>query len=251
MPLSEAGLDFYRSLVDELLAHDIDPAVTLYHWDLPQALEDEGGWPARSTAERFADYVEVVADARRRPSASLGHHQRALVRVDARLRGRRARTWTRREPAAAVAAAHHLLLAHGMAVDVLRSTVRSDAELALTLNPYPVVTEGQAPADLDAARRVDGVANRLWYDALLCGEYPADVLDDLSAVSDLRHIRDGDLAIVAQPIDALGLNYYRRYHVRSPGRVGRGTPGAMARIGRHRAGPAARTGYRRRMGGRA
>ena len=106
----------------------------------------------------------------------------------------------RTDPAAAVAAAHHLLLAHGLAVDALRATVaRPTPEIAITLNPYPVVAAGDRDADRDAARRVDGVANRLWYDAVLRGRYPDDVLDDFAPVSDLAHIRDGDLAQIARP----------------------------------------------------
>ena len=121
----------------------------------------------------------------------------------------------RTEPAAAVAAGHHVLLAHGLAVGVLRSTVTTpEPELALSVNPYPVLPASDDPADVDAARRVDGIANRLWYDPVLRGRYPDDVLDDVAAVSDLRHIRDGDLAVISAPIDALGVNYYRRYHVR-------------------------------------
>ena len=112
-----------------------------------------------------------------------------------------------------MAASHHLLLAHGLAVDALRVSAPG-AEVAISLNPYPVVAAGYREADLDAARRVDGVANRLWYDAVLHGRYPADVLEDFTAVSDLAHIRDGDLAQIARPLDALGLNYYRRHHVR-------------------------------------
>jgi beta-glucosidase len=120
-----------------------------------------------------------------------------------------------------VAAAHHLLLAHGLAVDVLRG-LAPGAEISISLNPYPVVTAGPTEADRDAARRVDGIANRLWYDALLEGRYPDDVLADFAAVSDLTHIHDGDLAAISRPLDALGLNYYRRHHVRA-------TPGASAR----------------------
>ena len=120
----------------------------------------------------------------------------------------------RRDASAAVAAAHHLLLGHGLAVDAVRAAARSDVEVSITLNPYPVLPAGPTEADLDAVRRVDGVANRLWYDALLRGEYPADVLEDFASVSDLAHIRDGDLAEIARPLDALGLNYYRRYHAR-------------------------------------
>jgi beta-glucosidase len=123
----------------------------------------------------------------------------------------------RTEPGAAVAAAHHLLLAHGLAVEVLRDRVTADeTEIGITVNPYPVLPADPdpTPADLDAVRRIDGIANRLWYDAVLRGRYPDDVLADVSTVSDLAHVRDGDLAQIARPIDALGLNYYRCYHVR-------------------------------------
>ena len=219
-PVSRPGLDFYRGLVEELLAGGIEPVLTLYHWDLPQPLEDAGGWPARDTAARFADYAHIVGEAlggvvRRwgtvnEPwcSAMLGYA--AGVHAPGRI-----------EPGAAVAAAHHLLLGHGMAVDALRASVRSDAEISVTLNPYPVVVAGSTEADVDAGRRVDGVANRLWYDALLRGRYPDDVLADFEAVSDLSHIQAGDASQIARPIDALGVNYYRRHHVRA-------VPGASA-----------------------
>ena len=214
--VSATGLDFYRALVDELLEHGIEPVATLYHWDLPQGLEDVGGWTSRATAERFADYAAVVAGA-------LGDRVRHWTTINepwcASMLGYAAGIHApgRTDPAAAVAAAHHLLLGHGLAVDALRAGVRAPggpAEIGITLNPYPVVPAGDDPADRDAARRIDGLANRLWYDPVLRGRYPDDVLEDLATVSDLRHIRDGDLAQVARPIDALGLNYYRRYHVR-------------------------------------
>ncbi|MDQ2648933.1 MAG: family 1 glycosylhydrolase, partial [Actinomycetota bacterium] len=119
----------------------------------------------------------------------------------------------RTSPSAAAAAAHHLLLGHGLAVDALRA-VADDPQVSITLNPYPVVPAGDTDADLDAARRVDGLANRFWYDAILTGRYPDDVLGDLEAISDLAFIHDGDLTQIARPLDALGLNYYRRHHVR-------------------------------------
>jgi beta-glucosidase len=228
---SPSGLDFYRALVDELLARGIEPFVTLYHWDLPQALEDAGGWPARDTAGRFADYADIVGRA-------LGDRVRHWTTVNepwcAAMLGYGAGTHApgRRDPAAAVAAAHHLLLAHGLAADALgdhtavgvvprsgadangRTAADAGPAIGITLNPYPVVAAGDAEADHDAARRIDGIANRLWYDAVLRGRYPDDVLDDLATVSDLAHIRDGDLAQISRPIGSLGLNYYRRYHVR-------------------------------------
>jgi beta-glucosidase len=239
-PASQEGLDFYRALVDELLGHGIEPVVTLYHWDLPQALEDEGGWPVRATAQRFADYATLVAGA-------LGDRVRRWTTVNepwcAAMLGYAGGIHApgRADPGAAVAAGHHLLLAHGLAMDVLRGLVTATGgsreaggtggdggtgedggpEIGITLNPYAVVAAGDRPEDHDAARRIDGLANRLWYDPVLRGRYPDDVLDDLAAVSDLSHIHDGDLAQISRPIDALGLNYYRRYHVRH-------VPGASA-----------------------
>lgn len=222
--VSQSGLDFYRALVDELLAHGVEPVVTLYHWDLPQALEDAGGWPVRDTAGRFADYATVVAGA-------LGDRVRRWTTINepwcAAMLGYAADIHApgRGDAGAGVAAAHHLLLAHGLAVDALRARLTARLvdgdgapEIAITLNPYPVLADA-SPAtvtdpDRDALRRVDGLANRLWYEAVLRGRYPDDVLGDLRAVSDLGHIRDGDLAQIARPLDALGLNYYRCYHVR-------------------------------------
>ena len=215
--VSEGGLDFYRALVDELLAAGVEPVVTLYHWDLPQALEDLGGWPVRGTASHFARYASVVGRA-------LGDRVRHWGTVNepwcSSMLGYAAGTHApgRTDAGAAVAAAHHLLLGHGLALDALRTELPADAEVAITLNPYPVVVAGPTEADHDAARRVDGVANRLWYDAVLHGRYPDDVLDDFSPVSDLAHIHEGDLAQISRPLDALGVNYYRRYHVRhAPG----------------------------------
>lgn len=211
--ISRTGLGWYRELVETLLAAGVEPVLTLYHWDLPQDLEDAGGWPARDTAARFADYAYAVGE-------ELGSLVRRWGTVNepwcASMLGYAAGVHApgRVEPGAAVAAAHHLLLGHGLAVDALRATVRNDAEISITLNPYPVVAAGPTDADRDAVRRVDGLANRLWYGALLEGRYPDDVLGDLEAVSDLSHIRAGDLSQIARPIDALGLNYYRRHHVR-------------------------------------
>jgi beta-glucosidase len=221
---NQPGLDFYRDLVDALLTHGIEPAVTLYHWDLPQALEDDGGWPVRATSGRFAEYAGLVGDAL---GDRVGHWTTINEPWCSAMLGYSAGVHApgRTEPAAAVAAAHHLLLGHGLAVDALRDTVRTpDAEIGVDVNPYPVVAAGDREEDHDAARRVDGVANRLWYDAILQGRYPDDVLADFRAVSDLEHIRTGDLEQIARPIDALGLNYYRRHHVRhAPGASAAGT----------------------------
>ncbi|WP_406280202.1 GH1 family beta-glucosidase [Embleya sp. NBC_00896] len=202
-----AGLDFYDRLVDELLAHGVDPYVTLYHWDLPQAIQDAGGWGARVTASRFADYARLVAarlgdrvrhwTTLNEPwcSAFLGHGSgvHAPGHTDAEL---------------SLRAHHHLLLAHGRGVEALRAELPSGHRIGITLNPAAVRPASRRPEDLDAARRVDGLANRIFLDPLLRGDYPADVLRDTAAVTDWAFVRAGDLAEIARPIDVLGVNYY-------------------------------------------
>ncbi|ASW57529.1 GH1 family beta-glucosidase [Plantactinospora sp. KBS50] len=210
-PANPAGLDFYRRLVDELLEHGIEPWVTLYHWDLPQPLEDAGGWPERDTAERFVDYAVLTHDAL----------------------GDRVRHWTtfnepwcsaflgygsgvhapgREDAAASVRAAHHLMLGHGLAVQAMRAA-RPENEFAITLNLYAVSPAGETEADADAARRIDGLANRIFLDPVLRGEYPEDVRADLREVTDFDHVREGDLAAIATPLSMLGINYYSRHVV--------------------------------------
>ena len=201
------GLDFYDRLVDGLLARGIRPVATLYHWDLPQALEDAGGWPVRDTASAFADYAAIVG-------ARLGD------RVD---------TWTtlnepwcsaylgyasgahapgRTEPAAALAAVHHLNLAHGLGLQALRSVVTADADYSATLNLH--VLRGED----DAVRQIDGLANRVFLQPMLEGGYPADVIEDTASVTDWSFVRDGDAEAIRQPIDVLGVNYYSTTAVR-------------------------------------
>ncbi|WP_326560120.1 GH1 family beta-glucosidase [Micromonospora sp. NBC_01796] len=213
-PVNPEGVDFYQRLVDDLLEHDIEPWVTLYHWDLPQPLQDAGGWPLRDTAERFADY------------AVLAHH--AL--------GDRVRYWTTlnepwcsaflgygsgahapglSDPEAAVQAGHHLMLGHGLAVRAIKEA-RPDHDLGITLNLYAVSPERDTPADADAARRIDGLANRFFLDPVLLGEYPPDVVEDLAQVTDFKHVRDGDMEIISTPLSVLGINYYSRHVVAAP-----------------------------------
>ncbi|MEV4760082.1 GH1 family beta-glucosidase [Micromonospora sp. NPDC049559] len=208
------GLDFYRRLVDELLEHDIEPWVTLYHWDLPQPLEDAGGWPNRDTASRFADYAQLT-------HAALGDRVRYWTTLNEPWcsaflgYGSGAHAPGRQDRAAAVRAGHHLMLGHGLAVQALRAA-RPDHELGVTLNLYAVSPETGAAADLDAARRIDGLANRFFLDPILRGEYPADLLDDLREVSDFAHVRTGDLDVISTPLSLLGVNYYSRYVVGGP-----------------------------------
>jgi beta-glucosidase len=210
-PLNPKGIDFYRRLVDELLASDIEPWVTLYHWDLPQALEDAGGWPARDTASRFCDYAAAVHEA-------LGDRVTNWSTINepwcAAFLGYASGEHApgRREPAQAVRAAHHLLLAHGQAARMMREQ-RRDSRIGGCVNLYAVSPQTADPADLDAARRIDGLQNRFFLDAMLKGSYPEDVLTDLRQVTDLGFIRDGDLKVIAAPLDVLMINYYSRFTV--------------------------------------
>ncbi|QFG68468.1 GH1 family beta-glucosidase [Ornithinimicrobium pratense] len=205
--LNPAGLDFYSRLVDELLEADIVPWLTLYHWDLPQVLEDAGGWPERDTALRLADYAGAVHDA-------LGDRVRHWTTLNepwcsaflGYAQGRHAPGRT--EPTSALRAAHHLLLGHGLAVEELRRRDPS-LQLGLTLNftdTRPL--DPASPRDLDAARRIDGMANRLFVEPVTLGAYPADVLEDLRELWPQDLVHEGDLATISAPIDVLGVNYY-------------------------------------------
>jgi beta-glucosidase len=201
------GLDFYDRLVDELLAEGINPAATLYHWDLPQALEDAGGWAHRDIADRFATYAAIVAgrlgdrvrlwNTLNEPwcSAFLGY-------------GCGAHAPGRADYRDALAATHHLLLAHGRAVEVLRAT-SPGAQIGIAVNAGAVRPVSDRPSDVDAARRIDGLLNRIFLDPLLRGCYPEDVQADTAAWTDWSFVRDDDLAVISEPIDALGVNYYQ------------------------------------------
>ncbi|MEU5904704.1 GH1 family beta-glucosidase [Micromonospora sp. NPDC047527] len=213
-PANAAGLDFYRRLVDNLLANGIEPWLTLYHWDLPQPLEDAGGWPARDTAARFADYATLVADA-------LGDRVRYWTTLNEPWcsaflgYGSGVHAPGRTDGADAVRAGHHLMLGHGLAVQALRAA-RPTAELGVTVNLYPVDPASDAPGDVDAARRIDGLANRFFLDPLLKGAYPEDLVADLAGVTDFGHVHDGDLATISSPLDVVGVNYYSRHVVAAP-----------------------------------
>ena len=201
------GLAFYSRLVDALLEQGIRPVLTLYHWDLPQELEDAGGWPNRDTALRFADYAAAVG-------AALGDRVEVWTTLNEPWcsaflgYGSGVHAPGRTEPGAALAAAHHLLLGHGLATEALRATLPSAAQVAITLNLHAVRAARETEADLDAVRRVDGLANRLFLDPLLRGRYPADVVEDTRGVTDWSFVRDGDERTIAAPLDLLGVNYY-------------------------------------------
>ena len=205
--INAAGLDFYDRLVDTIRELGIRPVLTLYHWDLPQWLQDDGGWRERSTAKLFAWYAAILAErlgdrvatwtTLNEPwcSAFLGHgsgvHAPGL-----------------RDPALALRVVHNLLLGHGTAVSGLRAILPRTAEVSLALNLHQVRAASDRPDDLDAARRIDGVANRIFLDPVLGRGYPEDVRRDVFEHTDFGFVRPGDLDLIAAKIDSIGVNFY-------------------------------------------
>jgi beta-glucosidase len=208
--VNDDGLAFYSKLVDLLLAHDIVPNVTLFHWDLPSALGAIGGFRNRDTASWFADYAALmVRELGDRVSmwatfnepwchAYLGH-------------GSGVHAPGIRDPKAAVTVAHHEQLGHGLGVQAMRAE-RNGLRLGTVINPTNIVREGSPPADDDQMRRIDAIHNRWWFDSILAGTYPADILDDFGPLAEA--IRPGDASEIAQPIDWIGINYYHDNLVR-------------------------------------
>ena len=209
--INPKGIDFYSRLVDSLLEKNILPWLTLYHWDLPQALEDKGGWANRDTAYLFAEYAVTMHEALgdrvgvwttlNEPWCSSFLSYTAGVHAP----GRQSRP-------DGLAAAHHLMLGHGLATQELRSRA-ADANLGITLN-FTVAdpVDPSSADDVDAARRIDAQFNRVFADPIFKGAYPVDLLEDLGEVGladgFLALVKDGDLEIISTPIDTLGVNYY-------------------------------------------
>jgi beta-glucosidase len=216
--VNQAGVDYYKRLVDGCLERGIRPVLTLYHWDLPQALDEgpEGGWLDRSVADRFVDYAVLlgkelgdripVVTTLNEPwcSAYLGYAsgEHAPGRTSNPL---------------AFRAAHHLNLAHGRAVAALRSTLPVTAEVSVTLNLHQVVPAGRTDADLAAARHVDLVANRIFLDPMLRGGYPEELVETTRHLTDWSFVRPGDETDIHQPLDFLGVNYYNPAAVAASG----------------------------------
>src|SRR6201996_6358643 len=204
-----AGLDHYDRMVDDMLAAGITPFATLYHWDLPSALQESGGWVNRDTALRFADYAGIVA-------ARLGDRVTDWCTVNeplccawiGHLEGRMAPG--HRDLRSAVHASHHLLLGHGLAVRSVRANARLAPSLGIVLNLSPCEPATQSEADVQAAERADGHINRWWLDPLHGRGYPADMAA-LYRVAPPVH--DGDLDVVSERCDFLGINYYFRMRV--------------------------------------
>ncbi|MGN6697813.1 MAG: GH1 family beta-glucosidase [Thermomicrobiales bacterium] len=208
------GLDFYDRLVDELLAANITPFVTLYHWDLPQALQDRGGWTRRDTVDRFAAYVDTVA--RRlgdRVTHWITHNEPWVAAFLGNYLGIHAPGL--RDLPTAVLVAHHILLSHGRAAAALRAA--GGGQVGITLNLAPALPASESAADEDAARRMDAHLNRWYLDPLFGRGYPSDLDPQLSVLQ--GRLADttlaADLAAIAAPLDFLGINYYAPQIVRA------------------------------------
>ncbi|HUB72263.1 MAG TPA: family 1 glycosylhydrolase, partial [Acidimicrobiales bacterium] len=203
---NQAGLDFYRRLVAALRDQGITPMATLYHWDLPQVLEDEGGWTVRGTAERYADYVSLVAEA-------LGDEVGMWITLNEPW----CSSWLgyavgahapgRRDPAAGLAATHHLLLGHARGTEALRKASR--APVGITLNVSSFIPASSHELDVAAAKLADSGLNGMFLGPIFKGQYPDEVFD-LFLKGDARAnlVRDGDLDAISKPVDFLGANYY-------------------------------------------
>ncbi|GAA3659931.1 GH1 family beta-glucosidase [Microbacterium marinilacus] len=212
-PVNQKGIDFYSRLVDELLEADILPWLTLHHWDMPQALEEKGGWTSRDTVDRFVEYALSMHDALGdRVTKWTTHNEPWCSSFLSYTAG--AHAPGRQSVRDGLLASHHLLLSHGRTVQELRGRDEG-LDLGITLN----LTNGepvdpQDPGDRDAARRIDGQFNRWFLEPIFRGAYPADAVEDIRAVDAAAvaefeaAVQDGDLAAAAAPIDFLGVNYY-------------------------------------------
>lgn len=211
------GLDHYERVVDGLLARGISPMLTLYHWDLPQWVQDTGGWGSREVVDHFGEFVQAVVE-------RIGDRVPRFVTINepycvsyiGHYEGRHAPGL--RDEALAVRTAHHVLLAHATAVERVRS-LAPGADVGITLNLSDVLPGSADPADLAAAARVDLVENRMFLSPLLRGEYPPDATEFYSGVTDFGFVADGDLAAISARTDFLGVNYYEQH------RVAAGDPG--------------------------
>ena len=217
--VNQAGLDFYSRVVDELLAANITPYVTLYHWDLPQALQNEGGWPARATAEAFVEYADIVSrHLGDRVKNWITHNEPWCIAFLSHQIGEHAPGW--KDWPAAIKAGHHVLLSHGWAVPVIRANSQ-DAAVGITLNFTPADAASPSRADFDATRWFDGYYNRWFLDALYGRGYPADMVADYEDAGYLPHgmdfVHPNDLYTIANLTDFLGVNMYTREVVRAQG----------------------------------
>jgi beta-glucosidase len=219
---NEKGFAFYERLIDRLLSRGIAPHVTLYHWDLPQALQEKGGWTNRETVGHFVAYAAEVSRRIGDRAASIATHNEPWVIATL---GHEAGIFAPglKSRKAAMQASHHLLVSHGLALQALRAQGVA-APLGIVLNQSPSHAATDSSEDVAKARLEDGLTIRWYMDPLLLGSYPADVLAYLGA--DAPPVRAGDMEIIRQPLDFLGINYYTRNV------SGTGAPQSNAHAGR-------------------
>ena len=215
----QAGIDFYSKLVDGLLEKGIKPCATLYHWDLPQALQDKGGWPNRDTARYFVDYTDVITRALGdRVKLWITHNEPWCISFLGHVSGEHA-PGEKNNWANALACTHHLMMSHGWSVPVIRSNAPG-TEVGMTVNLCPAEPASKSAADAEATRHFDGFFNRWYLDPLYGKGYPEDRIQDLIKAGELKSpnlafVEDGDMEIAAVETDFLGINFYSRGIIRS------------------------------------
>lgn len=209
LPVNEKGLKFYNDLVDELIKNNIEPIITLYHWDLPQALQDEGGWTNPAIVEDFAAYAEIVFRALGdRVKRWITHNEPWVVAYAGHFAGRHAPGLT--DLKTAVQVSHHLILSHAVAVNRYRAMKFKDGEIGITLNLYPIEAASDLKEDVDSAVFVDGYHNRWFLDPVLKGVYPKDILKIFKEKLGFE-VTLNDIKIIKESkCDFLGVNYYFR-----------------------------------------
>ncbi len=209
--INPPGLDFYERLVDGLLANGIEPYPTLYHWDLPQALQDRGGWANRDTARYFADYAHIVAERLAdRVTYWTTHNEPFVTAMAGHMSGEHAPGV--QDPATGLLVAHHVLLSHGYAVEALRETAGRPLQVGITLDFNPVHPASDSDEDLRAVQRLDAVRNRLFAEPVFLGRYPEEMAELFGPL--FPQVEPGDLERISAPVDFLGVNYYTRAVVR-------------------------------------
>jgi beta-glucosidase len=214
--VNQMGLDHYSRLVDGLLEAGIRPIPTLYHWELPIPLQDEGGWPARETTAAFAELADVVSrHLGDRVEMWITHNEpwcTSFLGHQVGIHAPGLQDWP-----AALAASHHVLLSHGLAVDAIRANV-AEAQVGIALNFEPAVPASPSPADYRAALRWDGYYFRWFLDPIYGRRYPADMVahyaDRGRLPEGFAFVQPGDMATIATPTDFLGINYYTRHVAR-------------------------------------
>jgi beta-glucosidase len=201
--VNQRGLDYYRGLIDGLLARGIAPVATVYHWELPQELEDHGGWAVRDTAQRFAEYAQLLAEALGDQVAmwmTMNEPQQTAnqgYRVGTHAPGKT-------DFALAAAVTHHLLLGHGLAMQAMRGVLSGRVPLGIALDVHPIRAAGEDA--LEAAAALDAETNRIFLEPVLHGRYPEAARAELLPGAEL--IEPGDMSLICTPLDFLGLNYY-------------------------------------------